>query len=58
MKQTTALLLLCSIALGSITAGIFGTIHHMRKIRKHQPAATFRELYEDNADPELDLLYY
>lgn len=49
MKQTTALILLGSLALGSIAAGIAGAIHEKRKSRKHQPAATLRELYEDNA---------
>lgn len=55
MKQTTAFILLGSLALGSIAAGIAGAIHEKRKSRKHKPAATLRDLYEDNAasDPSL-----
>lgn len=49
MKQTTFFILLGSLALGSIVAGIAGTIHEKRKARKHLPAAKLRDLYEDNA---------
>lgn len=49
MKQTTAFILLGSLALGSIAAGIAGVIHEKRKARKHRPAATLRDLYKDNA---------
>lgn len=49
MKQTTVFILLGSLALGSIVAGIAGTINEKRKARKHQPAAKLRDLYEDNA---------
>lgn len=48
MKQTTAFILLGSLALGSIAVGIAGVIHEKRKARNHQPAATLRDLYEDN----------
>lgn len=49
MKQTTAFILFGSLALGSIAAGIAGAIHYKRKERNHRPAATLRDLYEDNA---------
>ncbi len=49
MKQTTTLILLGTLALGSLAVGIAGAIREKRKERKHQPAATFRDLYEDNA---------
>lgn len=49
MKQTTAFILLGSLALGSIAAGIAGAIHEKRKARKLQFSATLLDLYNDNA---------
>lgn len=49
MKRTTAFILLGTLALGSIAAGITAANHEKRKARKHQPAATLLDLYKDNA---------
>ncbi len=49
MKQSTFFVVCGAIALGSFAVGIFGAIREKRKEKKHKPAATFRDLYEDNA---------
>ena len=48
MKNSTTLIFLGSLALGCIAARIAGAIREKYKARKHEPAATFSELYEDN----------
>lgn len=52
MKQSTFFILCGALALGSLAVGIIGAIHDERKEKKHKPAATFRDLYDDNAASE------
>lgn len=52
MKQTAAFILL-----GSIAVGIAAALHEKRKARNHKPAATLRDLYEDNAACGSAVLY-
>lgn len=49
MKQSTFFILCGALALGSLAVGIIGAIHEKCEEKKRKPAATFRELYEDNA---------
>lgn len=48
MKQST-FFILGAMAFGSLVVGFIGAIHENRKEKKRKPAATFRELYEDNS---------
>lgn len=52
MKQSTFFILCGALALGSLSVGFIGAIYENRKEKKHKPAATFRDLYEDNAASE------
>lgn len=52
MKNSTFFILCGAIALGSLALGIVGAIHEKRKEKRRKSAATFRELYEDNAATE------
>ena len=57
MKQTTTLILLGTLALGTLAVGIAGAIREKRKERKHEPVTTLRDLYEDNAASGATALY-
>lgn len=52
MKQSTFFFICVSIAFSSLAVGVIGAIHEKRKEKKHKPAATLRDLYEDNAASE------
>lgn len=52
MKYSTFFILCGSLALGSLAVGFIGAIYEKRKEKKHKPAATLRDLYEDNAASE------
>lgn len=55
MKQSIFFILCGALALGSLSVGIIGAINEKRKEKKHKPAATFRDLYEDNAASEMSM---
>lgn len=57
MKNFIPFILLGSLALCPLAIGIAGAIREKRKERRHEPAATFLDLYDDNAPSDLSFAH-